>query len=72
MTKKVELKFEESSIERTLKQVIRKEMEEYCKKQDKEITRLVLTKLLHDCRIEIIPNRRGTNVLQTKKNMDEK
>jgi hypothetical protein len=70
--KKVELKFEDSSIEKTLKQVIRSEIEKYYKKQDKEITRLVLSKLIHDCRIEIIPNRREGNVSQIKKNKDEK
>lgn len=72
MTKKVELKFGESSIERSLKQVIRKEIERQYREQDKEIVHEVLGKLLQDCRIEITPNRREEHAIFTKKNKDEK
>jgi hypothetical protein len=73
MTKKVELKFAENSIERTLKQAIKDAMEAKYKEQDKEIVHEVLGKLMQDCRLEITPNRSEESVLLSiKKNKNAK
>lgn len=65
-------KFTNDSAVKSLRQAIRLEMVREYKKRDEEVKQLVLSKLLHDCRIEIIPSRREKDVLLAKKNTDEK
>jgi hypothetical protein len=60
------------SVVESIRQAIRFEVKKEYKEREIEVTRLVLGKLIHDCRIEITPSRREESVLFTKKNKNEK
>ena len=70
--KKVDLRFIEDSIEKSLRSAMRREIERLHKRQDKEMARLVIGKLVQDSRLEILPNRGEESVIFTKKNPHEK
>lgn len=65
-------KFVDDSVVKSIRRAIRFEVQKEYREREIEVTRLVLGKLIHDCKIEITPNRRNESVLFTKKDKNEK